>query len=248
MIDDARVGEAGEGAAQLLGNVLARRGHALHMRLVDDGVAPRRGAAARSSPQVTAVSITTHFGMTKAESRRSGDRSARGCADAVAEMRIVPAQLAEQRLGVGVDQQLVRVEAVAVRRVVGAVHAVAVELARPHVRQIAVPDLVGDIPAARCGRVSRLPFGSNRQSSTFSALAEKSAKLTPPPSQVAPSGWGRPGSTRRLAMDADELLSGVLEDRSWRAAARSATSEAERPCHGDGSAQTAPALPTFEPP
>ena len=77
MVDDARIGEAGERAAQVLGDIVARRGHPLHVRLVDRRCpihARRRG---RSSPQVTAVSITTHFGMTNAESRRSGERSPR---------------------------------------------------------------------------------------------------------------------------------------------------------------------------
>jgi hypothetical protein len=39
------------------------------------------------------------------------------------------------------------------------------------------------------------PEQSNRHSSIFSACAEKIAKLTPSPSQVAPSGYGRPGHT-----------------------------------------------------
>src|SRR5579884_1151510 len=43
--------------------------------------------------------------------------------------------------------------------------------------------------------VSRRPSRSKRHSSTFSALAENSAKLVPPPSQVAPSGNGAPAET-----------------------------------------------------
>src|ERR1051326_6955236 len=43
---------------------------------------------------------------------------------------------------------------------------------------------------------SRLPSMSNRQSSTLPAWAEKSAKLTPTPSQVAPSGNECPSRTR----------------------------------------------------
>src|SRR6187397_3404009 len=42
---------------------------------------------------------------------------------------------------------------------------------------------------------SRLPWLSNRQSSTFVALAENSAKLVPRPSHVAPSGCGEPAET-----------------------------------------------------
>src|SRR6478752_6777867 len=45
--------------------------------------------------------------------------------------------------------------------------------------------------------ISFRPLLSNRQSSTFSALAEKSAKFVPRPSQVAPSGCGAPAAIRR---------------------------------------------------
>src|SRR5580700_10927200 len=47
---------------------------------------------------------------------------------------------------------------------------------------------------------SRRPWLSNRQSSTFCALAENSAKLVPRPSQAAPSGWGAPAESRMLAL------------------------------------------------
>ena len=43
------------------------------------------------------------------------------------------------------------------------------------------------------------------QSSTFSACSEKSAKLTPAPFQVAPSGYGRPGKTG-ARLDANILM------------------------------------------
>src|SRR3546814_14202514 len=63
--------------------------------------------------------------------------------DAVAEGGVVPVKLAVQNLGVGVQQQLVGVEAMARLRLVGAMHAVAVVLPRANVVQVAVPDLVG---------------------------------------------------------------------------------------------------------
>src|SRR5215831_1756882 len=47
---------------------------------------------------------------------------------------------------------------------------------------------------------SRRPWLSNRHSSTFSALAENSAKLVPRPSQVAPSRCGVPVDTPLLAL------------------------------------------------
>src|SRR5215470_8066944 len=48
--------------------------------------------------------------------------------------------------------------------------------------------------------ISRRPWLSNRQSSTFSALAENSAKFVPRPSHVAPNGCGAPAEIRTLPL------------------------------------------------
>src|SRR5262245_53161676 len=48
--------------------------------------------------------------------------------------------------------------------------------------------------------ISRRPWLSNRQSSTFSAFAENRAKLVPRPSQVAPKGCGAPTESRTLSL------------------------------------------------
>ncbi len=64
-------------------------------------------------------------------------------ADGVAEQRLRPFQLADELFGIGVDEQFVGVETVALARRVGAVHAVAVDLAGMRIRQITVPDFVG---------------------------------------------------------------------------------------------------------
>src|SRR5215472_10486376 len=61
------------------------------------------------------------------------------------------------RLGVGVEQQLVRIEAMAVARVVWAVHAVGIDRARPCLGQIAVPYLVGVL-----GKFDAFEFGAPR--------------------------------------------------------------------------------------
>src|SRR3954471_11232873 len=47
---------------------------------------------------------------------------------------------------------------------------------------------------------SRAPFWSNRQSSTFWAWAENSAKLVPRPSWVAPRRDGEPSESRMSAL------------------------------------------------
>src|SRR5262245_61868136 len=46
---------------------------------------------------------------------------------------------------------------------------------------------------------------SNRQSSTRVACSENTAKFTPTPSHVAPSGYGEPGQTRKLFLVTEEL-------------------------------------------
>src|SRR5688500_14841049 len=67
--------------------------------------------------------------------------------------------------------------------------------------------------------ISRRPRGSRRHSSTRSACLEKSAKLTPAPSQVAPRGWGRPRQTARGATRARAGAStapGLCRNRAGR--------------------------------
>src|SRR5438105_3319036 len=54
---------------------------------------------------------------------------------------------------------------------------------------------------------SRRPWLSNRQSSTFCALAENSAKFVPRPSQLAPRGWGRPAESRTLRLGGEKNCS-----------------------------------------
>ena len=107
-------------------------------------------------------------------------------AEVVGEQRLVAVDLPVDGLGVGVEQQLRRVAAVPVLGVVGAVHPVAVALAGLDARQVGVPDERVVLAAARPG--SPCPSSSIRQSSTFSATSENSAKLAPAPSYVAPRG------------------------------------------------------------
>jgi len=64
-------------------------------------------------------------------------------ADMVAEVRVAPAHRAVQFAGIGVDQQLARIEPQPFRGPIRPVDAIAVELPRADFRQIAVPYLVG---------------------------------------------------------------------------------------------------------
>ena len=64
-------------------------------------------------------------------------------AEPITEDRVGPAKPPLQCLGVGVDQQLVRIEPMPVRRIEGSVNTVAVKQVRASIRQVGVPDLVG---------------------------------------------------------------------------------------------------------
>src|SRR5437879_2473777 len=57
---------------------------------------------------------------------------------------------------------------------------------------------------------------SNRHSSTLVACAEKIAKLTPTPVQLAPSGYGSPGHTRIAVGGASRVVPVGLPRRTRR--------------------------------
>src|SRR5712671_3415294 len=66
-------------------------------------------------------------------------------ADPVAEHHVAPPHLPGDRRGIGIEQQFVWVEAMPGGGIVRPMHAIAIELVGPHLRQIAVPYLVGVI-------------------------------------------------------------------------------------------------------
>ena len=100
--------------------------------------------------------------------------------DGVAVVGVAPAHVAHDAARVGVEEELVRVEAVPLLGLVGAVHAVAVELPRPRLRKVAVPDEIGALAKRDALRLapSRLveeaeldPLGVAREEGEVHALA-----------------------------------------------------------------------------
>ena len=184
----------GVGAAQVLAHARVALGEALDVDLVDDGLVPGRRAAARSPSQSKRGSTTTDFGMASASSLVVGSRSASSPSGSYgSDVAGVRTGRALDRLGVGVDQQLVRVEAVALLGLPRAVDPVAVALAGADAGQVAVPVERGALGHGR--RASRGPRRRTGTARRRSAFSEKSEKFVPSPSQVAPSGNGRPGHT-----------------------------------------------------
>jgi hypothetical protein len=143
VLERGRVGEPRVGAAQVLAHVRVELREALDVHLVDDQLVQRDVGAAVALPVEAGVD---HHAL--------GDR---GRVVLVVELEVglldrpavgrhvgqhvglAPAHRPLDRLGVGIEQQLARVEAVARPGVVGAVHAVAVALAGADARQVAVP-------------------------------------------------------------------------------------------------------------
>jgi hypothetical protein len=115
-------------------------GEALDVHLVDEGFVPGRARAAVVAPGEGGVDDG-------GEGREGGVVAVVEGevvpADAVAEEGVVPLDVAGDGLGVGVEDDLVGVEAVAVPGVVGPVDAVAVNLSGLDVGEVAVPDHVG---------------------------------------------------------------------------------------------------------
>jgi hypothetical protein len=111
---------------------------------------------------------------------------ARG-AEPVTEVRVAPADLPRDLFRVGLDQELVRLEAMTGLGLVRAMDAVAVEQSRPRLGQIAMPHFVGAL-----GKRDTLDLAAAARIEDTEldllAFAENSAKLTPSPSQVAPCG------------------------------------------------------------
>ena len=134
--------EAGIGAAQRLRHLRMALGEALDVGLVEDGVVPGHELAVGLAFPVE-IGIDHHaFGHEgRAVPLVEGEVVHR--LHLIAEDRGIPLELAGMGAGIGVEHQLVRIEAVPRVRLVGPVDAVAIEGAGPDLGQVPVEDLVG---------------------------------------------------------------------------------------------------------
>ena len=171
---------------------------ALDVRLVDHRLVPRRAAAGGRPPSRSAGRSRRTSGSRRRRPRRRarGRRPPRRSARTAARCRRRSGSGPRSTSRTG-RSAACRVEAVALGRRVRAVDAVAVALARPDQRQVAVPVVARCARSARCApRCRRRRTGTARRASAFS---ENSEKFVPPPSHVAPSGNGSPGQISLIA-------------------------------------------------
>ncbi len=134
--DHRRMGQAQVGAALLLRDDRVLLGQAADVRLVDHGLVV--GSARR--PVQVPVEERVHHDRARDVRRGVGVVPPVRVPEVVGEHRLAPVDVTLDRLGVRVEQQLGRVAAVPVGRVVRAVHPVPVPLARADARQVPVPD------------------------------------------------------------------------------------------------------------
>ena len=143
MFDHRRRRQAAIGAAQIGRHVLALLGQALDVRFIDDGVFPGdvrpRLAASPVEGFVDHDGLRHAAGIVAPVEREVLARAS----GAIGEMRIAPYQPSGKPPGIGIEQQLVGVEAVAMLGLIGPVNAIAIELSGRDVVQIAVPDIFG---------------------------------------------------------------------------------------------------------
>ena len=164
MVDHRRRAQPAIGAAPARRDVVALLRQALDVGLVDDGVFPGDVrpylAAAPVEGLVDHDRLRHAAGIVAAVKGKILARAPR----AIAEMRVAPHQPAGDPLGIGIEQQLVGVEAVAALGRIGAVDAIAIELPGRDVVEIAVPDVL-----VALGQFDPLEFAA--------ALAVEQAKL-----------------------------------------------------------------------
>ena len=187
MFDHGRRRESRIGAAQVVGNVGVPGGQALHVHFINHCPIPRRPQQLVSAPGERLIDHDT-FRVSRRRYPVRLARDRRRVADAIAEHRIGPMDGAVNRLSIGIDQELGRIEAMAGFRLVRPMDAIAIVLSGPDLRQIHMPDVIGAFlepdPVRLFGRVRII------EQTQFHAVAfsENSAKFTPSPSHVAPKG------------------------------------------------------------
>ncbi|VTY32308.1 Uncharacterised protein [Xylophilus ampelinus] len=138
VVEHGRLGQAGVGAAKGLGHVGMQAGHATHVQFIEHALTGRDARPARGRQ-------AQRRGDAGLERRRPavariGHVRLAGC---MAEEEVFAAVHAHHLAGVGIEQQLRRVEAQSLAWRPRAVHPEAVDQPRSPGRQPAVPDAVG---------------------------------------------------------------------------------------------------------
>ncbi len=191
---DGGCGETGHRPAKLLRNLQVEHRVAAHVQLVDHRLVPRRPRRAVVAPGEGVVHHDAFRHAARIVAAIEGEVRARA-SDAVAEVGLVRQEGAAQRLGIRIEQQLVVVEPVPALRLIRARHAKAVELARPHIRHVAVPHAIRILRKPDAGRLAPSPFVEQADVDRFCILGEQGeVDSRPVPHCAERIGFPRPDS------------------------------------------------------
>src|SRR6185437_10387867 len=133
--------EARIGTAQVCRHLGMAHGQSPHVRLLDHRVVPGNPRRAVIAPGEGRVGYPALGCACRAVTLVEGEIALR-VSEAVAEMRIAPDERPFEPLGVGLDEELVGIEALPLLRAVGSMGAIAVEESRLGLGKVAVPDLI----------------------------------------------------------------------------------------------------------
>ena len=222
--------------------VLAQHAQPAHMGLVDHRVGPRHVGWPVVGPVEAVVGDDGLQHARRAVAAIEGEVAARRV-HPIAVERIGRTQFAGDALGIGIEQELVMVEAMAVLRLVGPVGAIAVDQAGARIGHVAVPDLVGafrqleahDLAPARRIEDAELDLGG---------MGGEHREVGAEP---VPGGAQRIGRAAEQAIG-PRHLSPPRAASPWRAAAGSAARTGPRRARAGRWATAPPSLPRSLPP
>ena len=213
------------------------------MDFVDDGVGPRHGGRAIVGPVEAVVGHHRLQHARRAVAPIEGEVGARRV-HAIAEQRVGQAQLAGEAPRVGIEQQLVMVEAMAVLRLVGTIRAITVDQAGARIGQIAVPDLVG---AFRHLEALDLAPGRRIEQAELElrGVGGEDGEIGAEP---VPGGAQRIGRAGQQSIRPAHHAQPSARSITVESGGKVSRTEWDWPCEGWSSAWTAPSLPRSLPP
>src|SRR5690606_13622495 len=169
-------------------------------------------------------------------------------ADPVTKQCVVPAQRARDLARVGIEQQLVGIEAMPAPRIVGTVDPVTVERAGPRVGQVAAPHAVYAVGHGVARDLMAAVGAEDAKLHPFGVLGvDGEVGTAPVPVRAEHVGGGGKQNVRQVVHDRSTSLSANTR-KTVASGGRVMVSEKDWPWRGSGTDTSPPPLPTLEPP
>ena len=215
VVDHRRRTQARVSAAVRFRDLRVQPGETAHVQLVDHGLVPGDARRAVVAPGEGGVDHLTTGHAGSAVARVEGQIGLLR-AHLVAILQLAPVDAADDRFGIGVEQQLVRVEPLTMLGLVGTVDPIAVQQAGAGIGQVPVPDPVGLFGQRQAFKFA-LPAGIEQaEFHAFGVLREKreiDAATVPGGAQGV--GGARPQAWRSIHVSVSPSAAGASRSHSW---------------------------------